>query len=237
MSCMRWKKTQGSVCEQGSGKGRCATALLNLIEVSSTSRKQLIEQNGLASPIISQIQELQDSIRRTASNTDLGYDRKSELLQENITLMTGEIEALSKTLPIATILHASDSFARDWSSMGLGDVGSRRITAEFRPIADRLKREIGSLKATSEVEIHGIKNLSEYELLAQSKEALPIIGIATLLACLPLLLSVCVLGISGGYEPAKDDKNNNDGTDTFSPQSDKNDQLTPHLYTSSTKHH
>ncbi len=194
------EKSQGSVCEQGSGKGRCATALLNLIEVSASSKQQLIEHNGLAAPIISQIQELQDNIRRTASNTDLDYDAKSVKLQENRALMAGEIEALSKTLPIATILHVSDTFARDWSSMGLGDVGSRRITAEFRPVADRLKREIGELKAATEIEIHGIKDLSEYELLAQSKEALPIIGIATLLACLPLLLSVCVLGISSNTE-------------------------------------
>lgn len=192
------EKKQGSVCEQGSGTGRCATALLNLIEVSASSRQQLIEQNGLTDPIISQIQELQDAIRRTATNADLDYHAKTTVLQEKISLMAGEIEALSRTLPIATLLHASDSYARNWSAMGLGDVGSRRLTAEFRPVSDRLKREIGALKAATEVEIHGIRDMSEYELLAQSKEALPIIGIATLLACLPMLLSLCVLGISGG---------------------------------------
>ncbi len=192
------EKKQGSVCEQGSGAGRCATALLNLIEVSASSRQQLIEQNGLADPIIAQIQELQDGIRRIASNADMDYRAKTTTLQEKMALMAGEIEALSRTLPIATLLHASDSYARNWSAMGLGDVGSRRLTAEFRPVSDRLKREIGALKAATEVEIQGIRDMSEYELLAQSKEALPIIGIATLLACLPMLLSLCVLGISGG---------------------------------------
>lgn len=195
------EKKQGSVCEQGSGNGRCATALRNVIEISSSSRQQLIEQNGLADPIITRIQELQDSMRRIASNPDMDYQTKALRLQENITLMAGEIEALSKTLPIATLLHASDSFARNWSSMGLGDVGSRRLTAEFRPVADRLKREIGALKAASEIEITGIRDMSAYELLSKSQEALPIIAIATLLACLPMLLSVCILGISGGSEP------------------------------------
>lgn len=197
------EKKQGSVCEQGSGTGRCATTLLNIIEISSSSRQQLIEHNGLADPIITRIQELQDGMRRITSNSDLDYQAKALRLQESITLMAGEIEALSKTLPIATLLHASDSFSRNWSSMGLGDVGSRRLTAEFRPIADRLKREIGALKAASEIEIHGIRDMSAYELLSKSQEALPIIAIATLLACLPMLLSVCILGISGGTEPPK----------------------------------
>lgn len=202
------EKKQGSVCEQGSGTGRCATTLLNIIEISSSSRQQLIEQNGLADPIITRIQELQDGMRRIASNPDLDYQSKATKLQENITLMAGEIEALSKTLPIATLLHASDSFSRNWSSMGLGDVGSRRLTAEFRPVADRLKREIGALKAASEIEITGIREMSAYELLSRSQEALPIIAIATLLACLPMLLSVCILGISGGSEPPQSGSGN-----------------------------
>ena len=234
------EKKQGSVCEQGSGTGRCATALLNLIEVSASSRQQLIEQNGLADPIIAQIQELQDGVRRLASNVDLDYRAKTTMLQEKIALMAGEIEALSRTLPIATLLHASDSYARNWSAMGLGDVGSRRLTAEFRPISDRLKREIGALKAATEVDIQGIRDMSEYELLAQSKEALPIIGIATLLACLPLLLSLCVLGISGGRDdeamsPPKTGQSNH-GNKHPSPAQHDTKTVIPMNMNNNTKH-
>ncbi len=190
------EKRSGTICETGPGEGRCTGLLQNLVETTQASLTLLIGLNGQAEPLIATIRELQSDIR-WITNSQKNFDEKSVQLQEKMNAMAVHIDALKQTLPIMPLTRAIDSYSRNWASMSISAIGANRIQTEVRPIAERLRPILASLKAASHIEIERIEHKNEYELLASSVSVRPIIGISLLLAFLPMLISVCVLLLTG----------------------------------------
>ncbi len=178
------------------GLGEVASLLASLEDITSLSRKQLVQANGLAEPVKREINELKEDIRRISAREDLSYHEKTDHLKEKIELLGLAVKRLQQNLPISTITNAIDSLGQDFKASGINDQASQRLTAVFHPISTRLSRELGSLKETSRLEIPSIKNLSDYELLSQSDEVLPLLVISLILASMPLGLSFCIFLIS-----------------------------------------
>ena len=179
-----------------SGLGEVASLLASLEAVTSLSRKQLVQANGLAEPVKREISELKEDIRRISAREDLNYHEKTDHLKEKIELLSLAVKQLQQNLPISTITNAIDALGQDFKASGINDTASQRITAVFHPISTRLSRELGSLKEASRLEIPSIKNLSDYELLSRSDEVLPLLVISLILASMPLGLSFCIFLIS-----------------------------------------
>ena len=178
------------------GLGEVASLLASLDDVTSLSRKQLVQANGLAEPVKREINELKEDIRRISAREDLSYHEKTDYLKEKIELLSLAVKRLQQSFPISTITNAIDALGQDFKASGINDQASQRITAVFHPISIRLSRELGSLKEASRLEIPSIKNLSDYELLSRSDEVLPLLVISLILASMPLGLSFCIFLIS-----------------------------------------
>ncbi len=179
-----------------SGLGEVASLLASLEDVTSLSRKQLVQANGLAEPVKREISELKEDIRRISAREDLSYHEKTDYLKEKIELLSLAVKRLQQSLPISIITNAIDALGQDFKASGINDQASQRITAVFHPISTRLSRELGSLKEASRLEVPSIKNLSDYELLSRSDEVLPLLVISLILASMPLGLSFCIFLIS-----------------------------------------
>jgi hypothetical protein len=195
--------TQGGISGL-SGIGEVASLLASLDDVTALSRKQLVQANGVAEPIKREIDELKEDIRRVSSREDLNYREKTQMLKEKIELLSLAIKHLQQSLPISTITNAIDAMGRDFKASGINDQASQRLTAAFRPVSTRLSRELGGLKEANRLDVPSIKNLSDYELLSRSDDAIPLLVIALILASMPLGLSFCVFLISPNNPPQKE---------------------------------
>ncbi len=134
-----------------SGLGEVASLLASLEDVTSLSRKQLVQANGLAEPVKREISELKEDIRRISAREDLNYHEKTDHLKEKIELLSLAVKQLQQNLPISTITNAIDALGQDFKASGVNDTASQRITAVFHPISTRLFRELGSLNLKKSV--------------------------------------------------------------------------------------
>lgn len=195
----------GNVCESGNGIGRCTGLLKNLVKSTEANLNELITLNGQADPIVESIRELQAELKwlQSGKHEDMDYAQKLALIREKADAMAHQVEALKQTLPTLPISRAIDSYNRNWASLGISHIGAKRIQTEVRPIAKRLQPILSTLKNATYISVKGVEYKSEYALLAQSESVRPIIGIAFLLAFMPLMISVCVLILSGGNTPTE----------------------------------
>lgn len=223
-----------------SGLGSVATLLSSLSDTAALSRKQIVQSNASAEPILREIEETQEEVRRILKRENLAFDEKRELLSSRAALLSDAIVRLQRNLPVSTITNAIDSFGRDFKGSGINDQAAQRIAAVFHPVSSRLSRKLGDLKAATQLDVPAIENLSDYELLSRSEKALPLLVISFVLASMPITLSFCVFLISPRYE-SESEPSNRGGTAplriTNSEGSDDTDQVSAsYLFDSKNKH-
>ncbi|MEM9263174.1 MAG: hypothetical protein AAGA22_06320 [Pseudomonadota bacterium] len=186
----------GAICMLGGGRGGCTAALEAVIALSANSRSALIESKGTAAPIIRNIEDLQDDLRRTAGNESLSPSEKVAKVREATEEMRLLLEQLSAVIPLEAIEQGIQGYSQEWKSLGLSAGGVARFRSAFHPVASQLTDEYREIRATKNRDISSLKELNDFEVLfAEGQSVLPLIAVSAIFDILPILL--VLLGMIG----------------------------------------
>lgn len=191
----------GGICSTGGGAGECTTALNGIVDLAANSSAALIDSKGNAAPVIRDIETLQDQIRRIPENDDFRFEEKVAALKTAVEKMRLLVEQLASVVPVAAIEQAIPGFVQEWKSQGISAVGASRFKAAFMPVGVQLTADIREIRAASEQEIPGFRQMNDVEVLLEEAQAVwPLLSVSAIFDLLPIMLVMLGLFIGRSEE-------------------------------------
>lgn len=164
-SMARDEARTGAISGEGSGVGRTAAELRAVLEALRGSAEGLIRARATASRVKPRLSETTDQIERLLDDREMKPSERVTALRAAFEAHGRLLEEIQNALPTEVLAQAADVLGRDWRAAGLNAVASARMEAAFRPVADRLRDQLGPMRAAAEREPVTLAETEAFQLI------------------------------------------------------------------------
>jgi len=206
------EETSGGLCQTGRNRGPCTSAIESVGASLVRADREINQSLAEIAPLMHQAETLFDQVERIAKSDRLTASERLKALRDESEALAGVQREIYAAMPFPAMEAARATLARDFTTIGLSNVGGERLNAEFQPYATLVHASIDGARAAISDPPHQTEKMSVLEMIGREFDDVGLLACAlALLELIPMALVLLVLISS----PIKDDPPSSPFDDDF----------------------